>query len=189
MHSPGPIRVLARRGRGRAESPLPRVEDGDLAVESEDRAPDEGFFQDLAGVVGKVSGREVVASVDDDVGSTDEFEGVVRCQQDRVGGDVDGGVQLAQPMFRGFDLALPHTCLGVDELAVQVAQFHCVGVDDADVSDSGGCQVGEYRCPESSCADDEHMGIQERGLGLWSEAAEADLTGIACRVRGAEGFA
>ncbi len=80
------------------------VEDGDLAVEAEDRPPHKRDAEDLAGVVGEVAGREVVAAVDDDVGTGQQLLGVVGGEEDRVGDDLDRGVESAKPLGRRIDL-------------------------------------------------------------------------------------
>ncbi len=57
-----------------------------LALEAEDRPPHERGAGELGGIVGQISGREVVRTVDDEIVGGEELECIVRAQAFREGG-------------------------------------------------------------------------------------------------------
>src|SRR5690625_6380773 len=73
--------------------PIVRFQDGDLAFEAEDGAGHVGDAQVHASVVDQVAGREVVATVTDDVVAFEDFEDVIGGGALGIGDDFDVWVQ------------------------------------------------------------------------------------------------
>ncbi len=112
--------------------PLVRLEDGQLTLEAEDAAVHDRFVGDERGIVQQVARREVIGAVDDDIVVGDDARHVAFIQTLDVGDDLDIGVQGLDAFARGLGLILTNATRIMDNLALQVALFHHVGIDDAD---------------------------------------------------------
>ena len=126
-----------------------------------------------------MTGGEVVAAVEYDIGSAHEFlqpRGIGALAQ---GDDVDVGIDLMERLAPRFDLGLAHARGRVHHLALQVREVDGVVVDERQASDAGGGQVQRGRRAEAAGADHEHAGAQDAVLAFDADLVEQDMARVA----------
>src|SRR5206468_1205707 len=140
------------------------LEDADLAIEAEDAAVHDGLLQEHAGIVDQVAGREVVATVDDQIVVLEDVDDVVPRQAGLIWHDLDIGVQVLQRLLGRVDLRLPDALAVVQDLPLQVALVNNVRIDDADRAHASRRQIVRRRRPEPAGADDQDLRVEELEL-------------------------
>ena len=120
---------------------ISRAEDRGLSFESEDRTVNVRFAEQDAGIVGEIAGGEVVGAIDHDVVLANDVERI-GCREPRfvqLGPDVRIDVRDAVAGRSEFGTA---DVLGaMEDLALQVARFHHIEVDESERTDTGGGKV------------------------------------------------
>ena len=158
-----------------------------LPVELQHRAPNEGHSAQHGRVGREVPRDEAVAAVDEYVVVGEKCQRVLAREALAVPHDRHGWVNCRQSIGRRIDLGAPEVVGGVQVLAVQIAEFDDVVIDDADSprrrgADPRADEVGQYDTAEASGADHEHAGAGECGLRIYPEAGQGELTGVAGRI-------
>lgn len=82
----------------------------------------------------QVACGSIVACIDHQVISSHQLQCILWVQPIRVCGDLDAGVEAFASLLCRQGLMHPHTSLGVDDLAMEVAGFHNVMICKADVA-------------------------------------------------------
>ena len=70
----------------------------------------------------------------------------------------------------------------MDDLALEVAQFHSVIVDQTDSSHASGSQVERGWRTQSAGPDNEHTGLVEPSLTLHTNVWKAEVPGVASNI-------
>ena len=161
-----------------------RVEDGDHALEAEDRPVDDGDAELHRRVVHEEPGREVVGAVDDDVEAVEDLHHVVGTEADVVGDDVDVRVEQRERLLGRVDLALADAVDVVEDLALQVGVVDDVHVDDADRADAGRREVQGGRRAEAAGAEEQHLGLEQLLLALLADLGEQEVALVAVALLG-----
>ena len=186
----GAVGHQVRRRRLRKETsiarPAGRSEHRDLAVEPEDAAVHVWLSQQDRRVVHQVSGREVIAPVEGKIVAAQDLERVFRGEPDRVGHDLNIGIQVPQPFLRGFSLGAPEASGSVEDLALQVGELDQVGVHDPQGSNARGRQVEGGRRAEAAGADDEYPGATKPLLSRDADFRQGEVSGVANQLGGGE---
>jgi len=128
------------------------------------------------GVVDEIPGGVTVRPVDHDVVPTEQLEGVGGGEANRMGADLDLGVEVAQGASGRFHLGLAHPVGVVEDLALQVGDLDPVAVDQGDGADPGGGEVEGGGGPEAAGSDDGDLGGEqaaESGAAAIAYPAEA----------------
>src|SRR5579885_221451 len=144
--------------------PLVRFEDGQLPLETEDAAMNDGLVGDDGGVVEQVARREVVSAIDDQIVVGDDARNIGLVQPLAVGDDLNLRVERLNGLASRLGLVLANTTGVVQNLALQVAVIHHVGVDDADGANTGGGQVIRGGRAEATGADEQHLRVEQLEL-------------------------
>ena len=132
-----------------------------------------------AGVVDGEAGGEVVGAVEHQVVAVDQLVGVAGVDRDRVGLDLDVGVEVGQPMGGRVHLGPAHVGGGVDHLALQVGEGDHVGIDQADHADARRGQVERRRRAQAAGADDQHPRGLQLLLARPADLAQHQVAGVA----------
>ena len=132
-------------------------------------------------VVDEVAGFEVIGSVEDDVGSNEEFVDVGGDEVGDLRMDGDGGVEEGNLAASGFGLGegLDGVGLVEEDLTLEVGGFDEVAIDKGESANAG---AGEQRgccCSGGSAADDGDVGGGEHLLSGGADSGEEYLTGVA----------
>ena len=77
----------------------------------------------------------------------------------------------------------------MDDLAVEIAEFDGIPVDDAESADAGSSQVESSRGAEATGSYNEDGAAAETALGFWAKGAEDDLAAVAGDLVGGEAVA
>jgi len=132
-------------------------------------------------IIDEIADLEIIGAVEDQVGIPDQFDdvGVVNVGDDGL--DVNAGVDGAELASGGLGLGqvLGNVVLVEEDLALQVAGFDEVAIDQAQVADPGADKrVGQYG-PQRPAAAESDVTVQEPPLTLLADAVEAHLTAVA----------
>src|SRR5207302_3643629 len=115
---------------------LERLEDGDLALESEDRAVYDRYAMFHRRVVQEIARGEVVGPIDHEVVALDDPVDVRGREALLVADDLHVRVQRLERALRGRDLRLADAIGRVQDLSLQIGEIDDIGVDDAEGADS-----------------------------------------------------
>ena len=90
----------------------------------------------------------------------------------------DGGPRglFTESVGGRFHLATPHVLRAKQDLAVEVRHRDAVRVDEGEVADARGCEIGSCRATQAPGADDGDAGSLESLLTLSSKPAQGSLT-------------
>jgi hypothetical protein len=135
-----------------------RSEDAGLAFKTENGTVDVGFLEENAGVVGEVTGREIIGAVDDDIVLADDVEGVFAGKPGVMDDDFAGGVDAVDGFLGGFSLGTSDVRGGVNDLALEIGEIDGVEVDNADFADTCGGEIHRYGGTEAAGADAKDAG-------------------------------
>ena len=153
-----------------------------LRIETQHGCPHQRQAQRRTGVVDEEPGGEVVRAVDDDVVAADDRGGVAGVEPFGVLHDHGLRRDLGDRLGGADHLGPSDIRLAVHDLALQVAGFDVVAVDDADRADPGRGQVDQGRGTQPAGAEHEHPCVGEAAL---AELVQLRQTALAC---GAGGF-
>ena len=117
------------------------VENGNLAVEPQNRAVHVRLAQQHAGIVHEVASGKVIGAVNDDVVITQNLQRIRTGQLHFVSDDVDFRIQVLQTPRGHGHLRLPDIRRRIHHLALQVGDIDAIEIDDADASDTGRGQI------------------------------------------------
>ena len=182
-------RQLGRRRHGvqaAVARAVVRLEDGELAVEPEDRGRHHGDVEPHRRVVEQVARREVVDAVDDHVVAVDDLHDVGGVQADGVLDDLDVRVERGDRRLGRVDLRRADRLRRVDDLALQVGEVDLVVVDDAERADARGGEVERGRGAEPAGAEQQHLGVEQLGLALGADLGEQDVAAVALLLLGGQ---
>ena len=158
---------------------LAAVEHRHLARKANAGTADQRSSQLDAGRVDGVSGREIVAAIDDDVGSSDQGRELLRTDpaSDRL--DLAVGIDLGDRPTRRFGLVDADRRLAVDDLALQIGQVHLVAIAHGQPADAGRGHVQGGRRPESAGTDHQHVAVEQALLALDVNRRQHDVAAVA----------
>ena len=173
----------SRRRRLRIEAAvagtLAGVEHRRLALEPEDAPVDVGLVQQNAGVVHQVAGGEVVGSVDHDVVSGNDVQGVVGRQHGFVGLHPDVGIDIQDLLPGGVQLGTTHVLGAVNDLPLQVAEIDGVEVDQPQLPDAGGRKIEAQRSPQAPGPHQQDAGGLQLLLALHADFGHDEVPAVA----------
>ena len=120
----------------------------------------------------------MVGAVDDEVVVSEDRGCVLGEKGGFVESVFDGGVELVELCVRGLDLCGADARGGVDSLAVEVGEFGCVVVEEAEVADSCGGEVEGAGGAEAAEADNKDAGSRKSELAGEAELGEEHLAAV-----------
>src|SRR5205807_6975355 len=138
-----------------------RLEDGDLAFESKDRAVHDRYAMFHGRVVQEIPRGEVVGPIDHEVVPLDDAVDVRGPQALLVADDLHVRVQRLERALRGRYLRLADAVGRVQDLSLQIGEIDDIGVDDAEGADSRRREVVRGRRTEPARADEQHFALEE----------------------------
>ena len=143
------------------------------------RGAEQGSAERDTGVGDDQAGSEIVGAVDDEVMVGEQVGGVARV--DLLLDARQADVRVAGHDIMGREPRLGHADLaGVeDRLALEVAQFDQVAVDDGEVADAGAGQGRDHRRADAARADDCDAGRLQPLLPDPAELRQRDMARIA----------
>ena len=137
-------------------------------------------------IVDQIAGVEVVGAVQDQVRTGHQFGDIGGGEVGNYAARLDGRIDAAQGACGGggFGQGLGGVGFFEQPLALQVAGFHVVAVDDGQAADSRAGQRGGMEAAQRAGADDGGMCAEQRFLAVFAQTEE-NLPGIALPFGGA----
>ena len=86
-------------------------------------------------------------------------------------------VEVRQPPARRDRLAVADIALGIDRLALEVAQFDLAVIDQRQAADPGPGEILQLRRPDPAEPDQRNMRIDQRDLARTTQFGNHDVTG------------
>ena len=155
-----------------------RVEDRDLAVETDRCAGDERLFRGDAGAVDGVARREVVRAVGHDVRGCRQ-----RCErgQTHAVGELDDahlGIDGSEARGRCFDFR-PADGTGIEEdLPLEIGEIDAIGVDQRQRADARRGEELRDGIAQAPNADDERVRLSKSLLRVDTQLREQDVPAV-----------
>ena len=131
------------------------VEERNLGGKLMNGAEDQGTFGKKTGVVGEVTGGEIVRAVDDESVGLDQLPGIVQLEALLKGDDFDMGVVGPKSGGESFGFGSADIRSRESDLTVQVAFVYGIGIDQGDATNSGGGEIGSCWATQAAGPDDE----------------------------------
>lgn len=151
----------------------------DLPLEPAERGAGEGEASGDTGVRDGEASREIVAPVEHDCGATEGLRGVGGGEpgDDRV--DFQRGIEAADPICGGLRLWPAEIRFCKDGLALQIAGFDHIGINERQRADTRSGEVLDGRAADAAAADDGDMRAGERDLASAADFGKDDVAGEA----------
>ncbi len=177
--STGPEGGLGKMQARQAVSAGQDVHGGGVGADGGGVDPGEALLDGV--VVDEVAGLEVVGGVEDELGAGQQRVDVVRDEVGDVGVDLDIGVEAGDLAAGGLGFGGGGGGIGLVEehLALQVALFDEIAVDEDEGADAGAGEQGGGSGAGGSAADDSDGGGGEALLAGFADGCEEHLTGVA----------
>ncbi len=134
---------------------------------------------EMAGIGYRVTGRDIVGTVGDNIIGADQGAGIVRIEPDLVGDRFDMRVEPADGLASAFGLRAADVGIAVENLALQVGAFDNVVVDDTDRAEARRGQILDHGRTKAASPDDENLGLLKFNLARPADAAQNDMAGVA----------
>lgn len=128
-----------------------------------------------AGVRNSEPSREVVTAVEYDVCAGNGIGGVVSRHSRDDHADLEVGIEAPDPSGCQFRLGQSDVLGGKDRLALQVADFDDVAVDQRELAYPGRCQILERGAAQPAAAHQRDVGLCERDLTGSADLGQNDV--------------
>lgn len=154
------------------------VENTDLAVEANRRTRHQRLAVVHTGTVDRVARCKIVGAIDHQIHMADFGHERLGVEPRRACLDLNVGIQCPQSLATGLCLEFADAVAGVQNLALQVAQFDAVMVGEDNLTNPGRSKVHRDWRSQTARADDEHSGSQQFFLTFDPQVIEQDMTGV-----------
>ena len=131
------------------------------------------------GIVDEELRGKVVRPVHDEIIIGHDVAGIVGRQPFGVGRHLHPRVQGYQLLFGRLHLQPPYIRRGMDDLALQVRQFHFISVDDADMAHTGSREIEQHRSPQPASPYDQHPSLTDLLLPFHPDVGQQDVPAVA----------
>ena len=157
-----------------------------LPVETKNRSVNVRFTGPNTNIVRKITRREIIRAVDDDVVTRDQILRVLAREPAIVQFDVDMRVRVAQTIVGGFQFAATNVFRAVQNLPVQVRKIDLVRIDQSDRADSGRRQIKRGGGTESAGANAQNARRFQSALSLDADLRENEMARVTRELFGAK---
>lgn len=160
--------------------------DRGLSFELEDGAMNERLFQEVGRVIGREAGGEVIGAVEDGIVGLKKIEAIFCFESTFVLEDFDVWIDLVNSCGGAFEFGFTHAAGIVKDLSMQVGFIDDIGINQSNLSDSGGRQIENSGRTQPAGADAENGGILQFFLTRFPELRQHRLAKVSVLFPGRE---
>ena len=161
-----------------------QVEYGELPVEPDRGARNQGLGMLHARAVERVARGEIVAAVENHVGGCDEPVELRPLQPRGKRDDFDVGVHFVERRACRCCLGCAYRPVAIEDLALQVRRVDLVAIGNGELADAACREVERSRAAQAPGADDQGVAGKEALLRFDAELLEQDVPAVAQQLRG-----